>query len=87
MPYKITVTKIEKLTVTRRGEWRVIDKRPYTQEEVTQFCAGADSTEIKEVMGYTPDREVVEENEIEMLSQVVEDLDFTEVVKAVNQIK
>jgi hypothetical protein len=89
--YRITITKVEEKQVTRRGEWTVVDKRPWTQKELSDSCyAGTreddflKSRPLKEVQGHAPDTTETREQEIEILKQNVETLDVASVIKAIN---
>jgi hypothetical protein len=93
--FEITIT--EKTTVKKIGgrEWKVVDKRPYTKEEYNneRYFLGSGNKEvttpmpIKEVMGYTPEKEVEETVERQILKQSVESVDLQKVIKAINNIE
>ena len=87
--YEIRITKKEFKEVPRGGEWTVIEKRPYTQEELKEYNPLAQkeyANGIKEVRGYTPDRVVQEEVTRDILRQDVEELDVPAVIKAINKL-
>ena len=95
MSYEITVKKITEREVVRRGEWRVIDKRPWTDDELQQERISSyyhneqgvlSRAPLKEVLGYCPDVCVTETVETELLKQTVDDLDLAAVVKAINKL-
>ncbi len=93
--YEITIT--EKTTVKKIGgkEWKVIDKRPYTNQEINDDVYGRSEIKrelekgivpIKEVMGYTPEKEIEETTTREVLKQTVTEIDLQKVIKAINKI-
>lgn len=91
--YKITITRITDRKQLQKGDWTIVDQRPWTAEEVseeTRKMYGESARDIlkekplKQVYGYTPDREVVVNVETEVLKQTVETLDLAAVIKAVN---
>lgn len=89
--YKITIEKIENEKVTKKGEYAVVEKRPYTQAELDEANNGfiKDDTEpqsLKSVYGYLPEYEVIREKKTDILEQSVEDLDVVAVIKAINKI-
>jgi hypothetical protein len=92
MKYKITITKIETKTVTKRGDYTIIDKRPWTDKELSEALSShyGDKKDflaknpLKEVRDYAPSWQGVENEEIEVLKQTVETLDLAAVIKAVN---
>ena len=92
MKYEITIKKIEPRTITKRGEYTVIDKRPWTEQELnevnTRIYGSTDDflskNQLKEVHGYTPSWEGFELVETELLKQTVDKLDLNEVIRAVN---
>jgi len=92
MSYQIVIIKKETRTVTKRGEYTVIDKRPWTDAELSEAMAShyGDKQDflskhpLKEVRDYAPSWQGVESNEIEILRQTVDDLDIPAVIKAVN---
>lgn len=92
MSYQITIKKIEQVKVTRRGEYGVIDKRPWTDQELAEEMSSMyrgkeqflEKNPLRQVMGYQPNREEVEDKETKVLEQTVESLDLAAVIKAVN---
>lgn len=90
MPYKIVINRIEKEQVEERGEWRVIDKRPWTAAELSDAAPFAQTESfaaknpLKEICGYTPSRTVTREIDVKVLEQTVETLDIAAVIKAIN---
>ena len=88
--YQITIKKIETRTVTKRGDYTVIDKVPWDEATyVDERVYGTKEefmrrTPLKEVRGYAPDWEGVETVETEILKQTVETLDLADVIKAIN---
>jgi hypothetical protein len=85
-----TMITIKKKTVEKRPggrDWKVVEQRPYTKEELAD--AGAHfKDELKRIYDYTPEIEVSTIVETEILRQVIEDkdFDFTAVVKAINKL-
>jgi len=85
--YKITIEKIEITKQTVRGEYGVIDKRPYTKEEVeNSHDADQLKGKIKEVWGIKHNVEKTVKTEQMILEQTVDDLDLIAIVKAINNI-
>lgn len=92
MKYKITITKIETKTVTKRGDYTIIDKRPWTDAELSEALSShygdrkdfLTKNPLKEVRNYAPSWQGVENEETEVLKQTVETLDLAAVIKAVN---
>lgn len=91
------ITIIEKTTVKRTGgkEWKVVDKRPYTTKEIDDDVYGRAEIKrelekgivpIKEVMGYTPEKEVEEVVTREVFKQTIEQISLNEIIKAINNI-
>lgn len=93
MRYEITIKKIEEKPVTKRGEWTIVDKRPWTKEELSKESATSYSetdflkmNPLKEIRGYAPDWNGIEKSETEILKQTVDSLDLAAVIKAINGI-
>lgn len=93
MSYLITITKIETTTKTENGPWTVIDRRPWTDEELakaTPFYGDKGeflkTNPLKEVQGYAPNREVQSTKDTQIFTQKVEELDLAAVIKAINGI-
>ncbi len=92
MKYKIVITKIEEKAVSKQGQWTIIDARPWTADELdnTDFSGYGnikkflDEKPLKQIYGYTPNFQVVEPTETEVLQQTVETLDMAAVIKAIN---
>lgn len=92
MKYKITITKFETKTVQRRGDYIVVDRRPWTEQELNEasmrIYGSVDNflkeNPLKEIRDYAPSWEGVEKEEVEVLKQTVETLDLSAVIKAVN---
>lgn len=88
--YEVVIKKITKEDVTEQGDWEIIEKRPYTDEEFseanTRYQAD-DNThlELKTIRGYTPDKVVEKTVEEEVYRQKVENLDISGVIDAVNK--
>lgn len=102
MPFKITITEVKEKTTKKEGEYTLIERRPYTPDEIegylksdhaTWFDEGQKtkraaelSAALKEIRGYSPAREVTEPVEVKVLEQTVEEMDLIAVIKAVNGI-
>ena len=93
MSYKIIITKIETKKVTKEGDYQIVDRRPWTDEEIDKTTKHYQSNDnflqnnpLKEVIGYAPSRESTEEKEIKVLEQTIENLDLSAVIKAINGI-
>lgn len=93
MKYTITITKVEEVPVVKRGAYTIIDRRPWTEQELDnerQYCFGEGKEKwlaknpLKDVLGYAPDVEVIENKETKVLEQTVESLDIPAVIKAIN---
>lgn len=85
--YKVEVTKIDKVEKVVKGEWAVLEKRPYTKEECDEAGYGENfKAELKSIYGYAEPQKQMVETEVKVLSQTVEGLDLIEVIKAINGI-
>lgn len=90
MSYKITITKIESKTVTKRGDYTIVDRVPWTEKDIVDERTYGSresflkSNPLKEIRDYAPSWQGVETVEIEVLKQTVEELDLAAVIKAVN---
>ncbi|MBE2178903.1 MAG: hypothetical protein IAE97_00320 [Chthoniobacterales bacterium] len=90
--YIITITKLETRTTKEPGNYTVIDKRPWTQKELSEEGAALygglkkflDDQPLKEVRGYAPDVSITRDVETQVLRQTVESLDLSAVIKAIN---
>ena len=89
--YIVTVREVSEITSIERGDYTVIDKRPWTEGELANAGFGRSDapfflkeSPLKEIRGYAPDRETVKTVETELLRQTVETLDLTAVIMAVN---
>lgn len=94
MKYKIVITKVEDKTTREQGQWAVIEKRPWTEQELHEKMSShygdrqgfLEKNPLNSVYGYTPEREVTAQEEVKVLEQTVETLDLAAVIKAVNNI-
>lgn len=93
MTYEIIITKKDESKVVENGPWSVVERRPWTDQEFQSASepmyghsreALLAKTPLKEVMGYAPQREVLQRTEKEIYKQEVEELDLSAVIKAVN---
>lgn len=90
MPYEITITRKETVECNKRGDYTVVDRRPWTQKELSE-SSGYGNTDaflktnpLKEVRDYAPDWRGYETKTTEVLKQTVDELDLAAVIKAVN---
>jgi len=96
MPYEITIKRTTTKTVTKRGEWTVVDKRPWKATEVTEEVDKSyiyrstdqflEKNPLKEILGYAPDVQAEQTESTEILKQTVDELDLPAVIKAINKI-
>lgn len=89
MHYKITITEVSETTTTRKGQWCVIEKRPWTVDEANDSPPGLVlNAPIKEVMGYAPDVTTTQETTKEVFTQTVEhrEFDLKKVIAAINNL-
>jgi hypothetical protein len=91
--YIITIKKVETVTKTESGSYGVVDRVPWTDEQIQGASDHYGSAQkflahnpLREIRGYLPDRSVEEEVETEILKQTVETLNLAEVIKAINGI-
>lgn len=93
--FKIVITRVEEKAVRRNGPHALLEKRPWTKEELDDRHGFAfresrekflDGTPLKEVYGYAPPVDVVESVETQVLQQTVENLDLPAVIKAINKL-
>ena len=88
--YEVTVKKIEKVTRIVRGEYGVVECRPYTDEEVAKANSSWQASDEKvtatrDIMGYQPNKEITETVTREIYTQEVEEIDLVAVINAVNK--
>lgn len=88
--YEIIIKKTVLRKTTKR-EYGIIEKRPYTDEELSEANRyWRDDKEmakqIKDVMGYRQPSEVEEKEERTIYRQEVDELDLEVVIMAVNKI-
>ncbi len=94
MKYQIIITRIDTKKTTKRGEYTVIDKVPWTQKELSKASDEIYGTSVnflnenplREVRGYAPNYEALESVSTQVLQQEVEDLDLAAVIKAINKL-
>lgn len=87
--YKVVITKIRDVTTVRKGEYCQIGDKEVERErkwltDEQGNMINEPRTRIAADYGYAPERECTVTEEVNMLSQVVEGLDFAAVIKAVN---
>lgn len=90
--YKITITKVEEVETTRKGDWVVVDRPPWNAKRLGEASNYEDRGEflkrnpLDEVWGHAPDVVTTKQVETEVLVQTVDTLDLAAVIKAVNGI-
>ena len=90
--FKITITEIKATQATKRGEYGVLDRVPWTAETFAeeQIYGGREEflkrCPLKEIFGYRPSYEDIERIETKILEQTVDELDLAAVIKAVNKL-
>ena len=85
--YKITIER--KITEKKmvRGDYEILEKRPYTKEECNAAAYGENfEKELKSIYGYGESYEKEITTEVKVFEQTVEDMDIEEVILAVNGI-
>lgn len=87
--YEIIIREITETETTTGGKWTVVDKRPFTDEEIADANEHFRKTTmlheaLKEVYGYLRDETIVEKQTHEIYRQEMENLDVQAVIKAVN---
>lgn len=85
--YEIIIKKKETVNKTVNGDWKIIEKRPYTQKEYDDACNPfkSDPKELlKEIYGYTPPTVKSVEVETLLLHQFIENLDLRNVILSIN---
>jgi hypothetical protein len=91
MQFEIIIKRKRTVTQIERGQWALLEKRPWTDKELADASPSYSGKEkfletnpLKEVNGYRPEREVLAVEETEILKQTVETLDLAAVIKAIN---
>lgn len=86
MAFEILISETTTETKTERTEWQVVDKRPYTKEELNEVSeySKPEKGALKPVFGHPPARQVEVEVNREILKQRVEKLDLSKVIMAIN---
>lgn len=100
MSYKIVVQKIEQVSVAKRGDHTIIDKKYLNAQEFNDLAyqdqqyykkivTDEHGTEqyIREIYGYAPNWNGFNEVDVKIYEQVVEELDMMGLVAVVNQIQ
>lgn len=83
-----TITIQETLTYkTTEKEWKVIDSEEVARDDQWRLSDTEPKTRIKDVYGYTPEREVRKNVDIKVYEQRVETLDMAAVIKAINGLQ
>lgn len=92
MPYEIIIRKTETVFVTKKGEWTIVARLPWTNEQIDAKVLYQDAdafvreNPLREVYDYAPAREVIERRETELLKQTVDELDMAAVIRAINKL-
>jgi len=92
MPFTITITETKTVESNQRGEYKIIDRIPWTTDKLKKETMYQSPEEVfarnplMEVWGYAPDQIVSITSENQILSQTVETLDIAAVIKAINNI-
>lgn len=87
MSYKITITETRKVKKLVGKDWAVLSTKEVPRD--TTFYRGDKNepkTRIEEVHGYTPEIEKMVEETRFVLEQVVDDMNVTAVIKAINKL-
>lgn len=89
--FEIIIRTKQVQAVMKSGDWSVIDKVPWTDEELDKAtrCYGDKESFLRnnplhEINGRTPSYEVSEVKEADIFRQTVETLDLAAVIKAIN---
>lgn len=83
MSFKITIEETKTVKTIAGKEWAKIDTEEVEREQ--RWCEKDEpKTRIKDVMGYTPEIEKLATVKREILVQVVDQLDLSKVIKAIN---
>lgn len=92
--YKITIVKIETQAYQPESKYEVIDQRPLSEKEISDMAQwekdrmkNSATPCLKNVMGYVTPPKAEKQVEIMVLNSVVDNLDLSQVIKAVHQIK
>ena len=86
--YKITIEKVTQNKKLVKGDWVIVDQRPYTNADMKDSFSGTSyEGKTKSVYGYLEDKEVEVDSTIKVLEQTVDDIDLVSVIKAINNIK
>jgi len=85
--YKVVITEITEKEIVEQGDWCIVEKRPYTDDELNGIGDPTYySQHRKEIRGYAPDVTTIKEFSREVYTQNVDDLLLENVIKAVNGI-
>jgi len=47
--YEITINKIDQVEYEKEGDWKIIDERPYTDEEIEKANQNWQSDSLKQI--------------------------------------
>lgn len=93
--FKITIEEIKTTKVMQDGPWVVIDRIPWTNDELEEKASNAygarhetliQKEPLHEIRGYAPQKEVTEKTTTKIFEQTVDDLDMSDVIKAINRL-
>ncbi len=82
MPFKIVITETRDVRKIIPKRWAVVGQE-IAKEHILK---GTEAGEKIDKYGHTPETETIVSETVELLSQQVEELDLTAVIKAVNKI-
>jgi len=86
--FRITIHEIGDEEYKKGHDWKVVEKRPYTPEELTETGDPEYYKQReKEVIDYTPEITSTRSVDRQIFEQVTDDLDLVSVIRAVNNIR
>jgi len=86
--YVITITQVETVKATVRGQWTVVNERPYTNSEMNDaYTTKEGDPPLKREYGYAPDREGEKEVFTKLFEQTLDQIDLPAIIIAANNIK
>jgi len=85
--FHIKIFVIEEFTEVELGKWTQVDTEEVERDQSFYQSGDEPRTRVKPVYGHTPDRSVTKKTEREIFSQVVEELNLKQVIRAVNDLE
>ncbi len=85
--FHVKIFVIEEFTEVERGDWTQVDTEEVERNEKFYQPEKEPRTRVKPVYGHTPDRSVTKKTELEIFSQVVEELNVRKVISAINDLE